>query len=80
MVSDTDDPLEKQVDYALKFLREKRKELLRLVRFGGVEDVVLDFSCPQGDIATRSGRFPAELLIAAGALGMDIHISFYLVG
>jgi hypothetical protein len=80
VVSDSDDPLEKQVDYALKFLRDRRDELLRLVRFGGIEEVVLDFGCPQGDIAARSARFPSELLVAAGALGIDVQVSFYLVG
>ena len=80
VVSDSDDPLETQVEYALTFLRDRRSELVRLVRFGGIEDIVLDFGCPQGDIAARSGRFPAELLVAAGAIGIDIHISFYLVG
>ncbi len=80
VVSDTDDPLETQVEYALTFLHDKRNELLRLVRFGGVEEIVLDFGCPQGDIAARSGRFPSELLVAAGTLGIDLQISFYLVG
>jgi hypothetical protein len=80
VVSDSDDPLATQVEYALVFLHDKREELLRLVRFGGVEEIVIDFGCPQGELATRSGRFPSELLIAAGALGIDLQVSFYLVG
>ncbi len=80
VVSDSDDPLETQVEYALVFLRDHRQELIRLARFGGVESLLLDFACPQGEIATRSARFPAELLTEAGALGIDIHVSFYLVG
>ncbi len=80
VVSDSDDPLETQVEYALTFLRDKRNELMRLVRFGGIDEIVLDFGCPQGDIASRSGRFPSELLVAAGALSIDLQISFYLVG
>lgn len=80
VVSDSDDPLETQVEYALTFLRDNREELIRLARFGGVESLVLDFACPQSEVATRSARFPAELLTEAGALGIDIHLSFYLVG
>ena len=80
VVSDTDDSPEKQIEYALSFLRDQHGELLRLVRFGGVEEIVLDFGIPQNEIATRSARFPADLLVAAGALGVDIHVSFYLVG
>ncbi|HEX9502392.1 MAG TPA: hypothetical protein VGA10_12135 [Thermoanaerobaculia bacterium] len=80
VVSDTDDPPEKQIEYALTFLRDQQGEILRLVRFGGVEEIVLDFGIPQNEIATRSARFPADLLVAAGALGIDIHVSFYLVG
>ncbi len=75
-----EDSLEKQIKSALAFLRGNREELTRLTRFGGVETVVLDFSCPQGEIAIRSARFPSELLVAAGAAGIDIHISFYLLG
>jgi hypothetical protein len=80
VVSDSDDPMETQVEYALTFLRDKRDELLRLIRFGGIEEIMLDFGVPQGDIAARSGRFPSELLVAAGVLGIDLQVSFYLVG
>ena len=80
VVSDSDDPLEIQVEYALTFLRDKSVELRRLIRFGGLEEIVLDFGVPQGDIAARSARFPSELLLAAGALGIDVQVSFYLVG
>jgi len=80
VVSDSDDPLEKQVAYAVTFLNSQREEILRLARFGGVETIALDFGVPQNEIATRSARFPSDLLLAAGALGIDIHVSFYLVG
>lgn len=75
-----EDSLETQVGDALSFVRTNAAELQRLRKFAGVDEVVLDFACPQGEIATRSARFPAELLAAAGSLGIDIHLSFYLVG
>ncbi len=80
VVSNEENSLEKQAEEALIFLRDNREELVRLGRFGGVEQMVLDFGCPQSEIAARSARFPSEVLLAAGALGIDIHVSFYLVG
>ena len=78
VISESDDPNE-QVKSAMKFLRQNRDELLRLVRFGGIDDVILDLSCPQKEFVARTARLPAELLTAAGALGIDIDVSFYLV-
>jgi len=80
VVSAREDSLESQVAEALSFVRTNTAELQRLRKFPGVDEVVLDFACPQGEIATRSARFPAELLATAGGLGVDIHLSFYLVG
>ncbi|HEY8131308.1 MAG TPA: hypothetical protein VII12_05410 [Thermoanaerobaculia bacterium] len=77
-ISDSDDP-QVQVEKALAFVRKHHDELLRLVRFGGIEDVILDFACPQKEFVARTARLPGELLTAAGALGMDVQVSFYLV-
>jgi hypothetical protein len=77
-ISESDDP-KKQVEQALAFLTRERDELLRLVRFGGVNDIILDFAFPQREYVTRTARLPAELLTAAGALGIEIDVSFYLV-
>jgi hypothetical protein len=77
-ISDSDDP-QVQVEKALAFVRKHHDELLRLVRFGGIEDVILDLACPQKEFVARTARLPAELLTAAGALGMDVQVSFYLV-
>ncbi len=79
VISDSDDPQE-QVQKALAFVHKNRDELLRLVRFGGIDDVILDLACPQKEFVARTARLPAELLTAAGALGIDIDVSFYLVG
>jgi hypothetical protein len=78
VISDSDDPKE-QVASAMKFLRHNRDELQRLLRYGGIDDVILDLSCPQKEFVARTARLPAELLTAAGSLGIDIDVSFYLV-
>ncbi len=75
-----EESLGKQVKHALTFLRANRDEIVRLGRFGGVEQLVLDFGCPQRETATRNVHFPVELLATAGGLGVDIEVSFYLVG
>ena len=78
-ISESEDP-DAQVKSALKFLRENRDELLRLMRAKGVENVTLDLSCPQQEFKARVAHLPTELLSAAGAFGIDIDVSFYLVG
>lgn len=75
-----EESMQTQVTEALAFLEENREELERLHEFRGLEELALDFACPQGEIASRSARLPADLLAAAGGLGIDIHLSFYLVG
>ena len=77
-ITESDDPKE-QVKRALTFLTKERDELRRLVRFGGLDDVILDFACAQREFVTRTARRPAELLTAAGALGIEVDVSFYLV-
>ncbi len=79
LISDSDESKE-QVVAAMKFLRDNRDELLRLIRFGGVEAAIIDLSCPQREYLARTAHLPSELLTAAGALGLDIEVSFYLVG
>jgi hypothetical protein len=77
-VSNSDEP-KRQVDDALAFVRDNREELLRLGRFGGVDDVILDFAIAQREFVAHSAELPAELLTLAGSLGIDIHVSSYLV-
>lgn len=77
-VSEKDEPAG-QVEDALDFVRENRDELLRLGRFGGVDDVILSFAIAQREFVAHSAQLPAELLTLAGSLGIDIHVSSYLV-
>jgi len=77
-ISESEDP-DEQVKSALRFLRENREEVLRLIRASGVENATLELSCPQREFVSRIAHLPSELLSAAGAFGIDIDVTFYLV-
>lgn len=77
-ISESEDP-DAQVKSAIKFLRENREELLRLTRAKGIENVTLELSSPQREFTARVAHLPTELLSAAGAFGIDIDVTFYLV-
>ena len=79
MISESEDP-DEQAKAALRFLRDHREEVLRLIRSAGVENATLELSCPQREFTARVAHLPTELLSAAGAFGIDIDVSFYLVG
>jgi uncharacterized protein DUF4279 len=79
VISQSENP-DEQVRRALKFLRENRPEMLRLMRAKGIDQVTVDLSCPQREFTRRVAHLPNELLSAAGAYGIDIDVSFYLVG
>jgi hypothetical protein len=70
-----------QIDDAKAFLSEYEAELQRLRSFPGVDGVAIDFPMNlrigTNDIAVQSDRFPADLLLAAGRLGIDIVMTTY---
>jgi hypothetical protein len=70
-----------QIDDAKAFLAEHEAELRRLRSFPGVDGVEIDFPMNlrigTNNIAVQSDRFPAELLLAAGRLGIDIVMTTY---
>jgi len=78
VITNSEDPAE-QVKRATKFLRGNQKELLRLMRVKGVESITVELSCPQKEFVARTAHLPSALLSSAGALGIDIDVSFYLV-
>lgn len=78
VISDSEEP-DQQVKAAIAFLRRHRPDLLRLMKARGI-NVMVDFSCAQKEFLTRTAHLPTELLSAAGAFGIDIAVSFYLVG
>jgi hypothetical protein len=70
-----------QLQDARRFLAEFEAELLRLRGFPGVEGIELDFPTDlrigNGGVIVQSDRLPADLLLAVGALGVDIVITTY---
>lgn len=78
VITDNEDPGE-QVKRATKFLRDNQKELLRLMKAKGVQSVTLEITSPQKEFVARTAHLPTALLSSAGALGINIDVSFYLV-
>jgi hypothetical protein len=70
-----------QIEDAKAFLAEHGAELLRLRSFPGVEGLELDFPMHlrvgANHIVVQSDRLPADLLLAAGRMGVDIVITIY---
>jgi len=78
VITESEDP-DDQVKRATKFLRDHQKELLRLMKAKGVTNVTVEITCPQKEFVARTAHLPNALLTSAGALGIDIDVSFYLV-
>ena len=70
-----------QIEDARAFLTEHRAELQRLRSFPGLEILELDFSMNlrigTDQVVVQSDRFPADLLLAAGGVSVDIVVSIY---
>jgi len=77
VISASEEP-DEQVKSALVFLKRHRHDLLRLMRARGVS-VTIDLACAQKEFRVRMAHLPSALLSAAGAFGIDIDVSFYLV-
>lgn len=73
------DDLRAVVAEVLKFLRANRKELLKLKRTKGAEDLMLDFAFDSRvgtkNVAIQGEYLPAELLRLAGELDIGIGLS-----
>jgi hypothetical protein len=68
-----------QVRDAVEFLTDSAEEVQRLVNFRGVTGVVLDFGITWRDVAAQSDTFPANLVRLAGACGIAMELSHYLI-
>jgi hypothetical protein len=70
-----------QIEDAKVFLKDHGAELRRLVVFPGCDGVEIDFPLNLrigvNDIVVQSDTFPAELLLLAGACGVDITFTIY---
>jgi hypothetical protein len=75
------DDLAGQITDAKSFLTEQRAELDRLRKFAGVDGIEIDFPIPlrigRNNVAVQSDRFPADLIFAAGSLGIDVAFSIW---
>ncbi len=67
-----------QIADAERFLENLEADLRRLVAFPGVEGVCLDFPVDLKQRWVQSHVFPASLVRAAGALGIDLEQSLYV--
>jgi hypothetical protein len=74
------DDLAAQVRDAVAFLTASGAEVRRLVETPGVTGVTLDFGVARHDLAVQTARLPAELVRLAGACGIALEVSHYLVG
>lgn len=65
------------MDDAIRFFRDHREKIERVVRFPGVEGADLDFGADIGPPYWASFRFPAALAAAVGATGVSLELSVY---
>jgi hypothetical protein len=81
LVSDADfDEFDIQKSEAIAFLRDHADVLRRIMAHPGVEDGYLDFGIARKEnVFSQCDFLPAELLKAAGDLGLGIEISHYPV-
>jgi hypothetical protein len=78
LVSNADfNELPRQVTESAAFLRQEADQIRRLCAWPGIEGVSLDFGIERRDVAVQSNELSAELVQAAGALGLGIEISQY---
>jgi CTP:molybdopterin cytidylyltransferase MocA len=75
----SDQSLERQARAALRFLKRNHGTLVLLRDQPGVEHRTLDFGMAQRSGVAQFDHFPAELVSAAGALGMALELSRYEV-
>jgi len=69
--------LQGQIAHAIQFVEDNRDELARLVGFPGVEDVCADFGIEERDVPAQKERFPPNLLVALGGLGISLDFTLY---
>lgn len=78
-ISDADfSELDEQVSDTLIFLEENKERLRRIRVFPGLEYFTIDFAADidrQG--FSKSFKFPNELLVLAGSLGISLELTVY---
>ena len=75
------DDLPGQIADAMRFLAEHKNDLELLRAFPGVQHLALDFPIHlrigTNNIVVQTDRFPSDLLLAAGALGIDLALTIW---
>jgi len=72
------DVLSLQAADALRFLEHHRNDLIRLKSVPSIETIILDFCVfRKPEFVSRTYSFAAELIAAAGAIGIGIDLSEY---
>jgi hypothetical protein len=71
--------LDGQIRDAIKFLKENKKELRRIIASKEINGIwVLDFAIKRRDVAVQCEEFPQELLLLMGSLGVTLQVSYYI--
>jgi len=77
LVSDAEfEEFDQQKNEAISFLKNHQKDLRELIDLPGVYGE-LDFGICKRDVYMQCDRFPPELLILAGSIGLEIALSQY---
>ena len=72
------DNFDKQIKDAVKFLKENKREITKLIKAEGLDGTPeLDFAVNRSDAFTLSYCFPADLVALVGSMGLGIRISQY---
>jgi hypothetical protein len=69
--------LAKQITDAQRFLKRHTREIKRVMRKPGVRGAALDFGIARRHAAAQFDRFPPELLLMCGKLGIALEVSWY---
>lgn len=71
------DEFSAQIQDAVFFLQTNRDELLRLMKFAGIEKLGVDFGINAEKIFVQSYIFPLEIVHLASELKLELEISIY---
>jgi len=74
--------LEKQITDTIKYLKRHKEKLSLIKKTKEVQYAMLDFGVAlriNNKQAAQFDRYPNSLLILAGELGLDLHISLYSI-
>ncbi len=71
------DDFSAQIQDAVVFLQTNRAELLRLMKFAGIEETSVDFGINAEKKFVQSYIFPLEIIHLASELKLELEVSIY---